>query len=339
MKKILLTILCSALLMANVNAQFNYDFIVKQEAYAPLTGAVSLNDTNTWDDECYKIPVGFSFKMNGMQLDSCNISSFQMMGSDTMSMTTTPTGLYSGFLFMNADMHDRADTGAIVQKSVSPVRYVVDGQSPNRIFKLEIFNAGFAHEYDTYGTNEDSLNLQIWLYEKNNEIEFHFGPSKVTYTADYFNMMGEVPFVYFDELDPMSGMLKQFYCLHGSPSNPSIDSSDSPNDLKGLDSYPADGTVYRFAPKPPAATNVTMINKNNVKVYPTAAADRLFISNAENKPLLYTVVSVKGEITHIAGKIDSNATTGLDVSELANGNYIVQLAGSGGRSAIQFIKI
>ena len=85
--------------------------------------------------------------------------------------------------------------------------------------------------------------------------------------------------------------------------------------------------------------SIQQVNKQNINVYPTTAENRLFVSNTENTTLRYTVVSVNGAITHLSGIIVGNTTTELDVSELANGSYIVQIAGKDGRSAIRFFKI
>lgn len=336
MKQVLLS-LCCLVISTIATAQFEYDFSAYKAAYTPLTGATSLVDTNTWDDEIIKIPIGFNFRMNGVRTDSFSLSAFQMFGMDTFDLTSArlPNNYFSGFLFMNADVHDRADTGTTMVKGVSPVHYKVDGAAPGRIFKFEMFNAGFADEYPTYGTNNDSLNLQIWLYEGSNDIEFRFGSSNIN--NDYFNLMGYVPFAYFDKLSPQ-GTFTEFYYLSGNPSNPVIDSADDIDDMGVLDAYPDSGTVYRFAAKPLSVNTVTGISEF-VSIYPTISYGKLHVKNDSHENLYYSIISVSGAATRCHGRLNNMTTTSLDISNLQPGNYIIQLNSNTGRSGIMFVKL
>lgn len=334
MKHLLLTMMTVAIAIM-AQAQFHYDFSSKKEAYVPLTGAISLMDTNTWDEENIKIPVGFSFKMNEQQLDSIAMSVFQVWGNDTFDLTGPASNIsFSGFIFMNADLHDRADTTAAAERGVSPVRYLVSGKEPNRVFKLEFFNAGFADEYLNNGTSNDSLNLQIWVYEGSNDIEFRFGSNYMN--DDYFQLGGFVPFMYANKLKA-NGTVEEMYYLHGDPSAPDLDSTTDLSSISALDSYPDSGMVYRFATKPVSVNKI--VNHDNVKVYPTVSDSKIFIKNEEQKDVLYNVVAVNGVNTHMNGRVNGNTTTTLDVSNLPSGNYIIQMNSREGRSSVQFVKL
>lgn len=334
--KNLLLLFVSIICASTTSAQFQYDFSVRQEAYIPLNGGLSVNDTNTWDDINVKVPLGFKYAFNGDTTEYCGITNMQILAADTVDFNSSSFVL-SGFLFMNADIFDRADTSMQPTKSASPIRYITSGQAPNRIFKIEINNAGFAQEYETYGTTDDYLNMQIWYYEQG-ALEFVFGKSQLSHISEYFNGIPGVPFMYFQKLDAMTGNFDNMYYLSGDAAGPYLDSSDDISGIGALTSFPDSGTVYRFEPKPLGVEKVQSVYAG-VKVYPTMARNTLTIANEENEPVLYQLVSISGSFATLSGKLRAHANAILDISSLPQGNYIVQLAGSKGRRIEKMVKL
>jgi hypothetical protein len=153
----------------------------------------------------------------------------------------------NGFFFSDADIADRGYLNQTASRS--PIRYLTTGTAPNRIFKLEIANGGFYNEYDFYNTMSDSFSLQVWVYETSNIVELHYGPSRITHAADYFNF-GNGPLVmYAKHADFDMGTAGSVYFLEGAASAPALDSVDLPNQpATALNSWPASGKVYRFTP-------------------------------------------------------------------------------------------
>lgn len=230
-------------------AQFRYTFKDTTTTYSALTGGTSVNGSTIWDEEDYSISMPFSWKMDSTYtLSYFNLS----LSIGALMQNTSSFNDINGFFIGDFDLADRGNlTNTSTQ---SPVRYVVTGTSPNRIFKLELANAGFAGELAAYSTMSDYFNVQIWVYETSNIVEIHYGPSQITHPFDYFQLGGSGPWTgYFKHCDFISNSGGAIYYLTGSPSTPGIDtfllpfgSSFPTNQLTG---WPSSGTVYRYTPK------------------------------------------------------------------------------------------
>lgn len=326
MKRILTSLLLMAISIA-AHAQFNYSFSVRQQAYQPLSNSIKVNDTTRWDDEFYKVPIGFTFKIDG----------------DTISALYCQEGFYAtdsqgrvnGFMAVEMDLHDRGAAGGTT--SQSPLSYEVTGVAPNRIFKYEIHNAGMYDEYDLYGTNNDSLNHQVWLYEIDNAFEIHYGPSNITYPADYHFLTDGTPVIGFmRNVSMIDGSLSKFYYLSGNASAPVIDSATS---LLGINSYlsgyPASGTVYRFAP---AAVDVKKVEKVDLQVTLLSnIGSTVQVSNNSKVATRYKVVGITGANTIINGELAQGRSM-IDVSSLATGMYVLLVQNENGKRMFRFMK-
>ena len=66
----------------------------------------------------------------------------------------------------NADLNDVLNVIPDSLTDGSFHRSIVEGVSPNRVFKLEYFNVGFDWEMMTTGGASSAANFQIWLFEK-----------------------------------------------------------------------------------------------------------------------------------------------------------------------------
>ena len=132
------------------------------------------------------------------------------------------------------------------------IAQTTEGNSPNRIFKIEWGNLGFL--YDTLGF--DSVSYQVWFYEGSGVIEYHYGPSSVN---NPFSWDGEVgPYVYLIDYDG-----ENTYGLKGNPATPTSYSSF----LTGagpLTAVPAANAVFRFTPA--AGNNVQTPELPSMKV-------------------------------------------------------------------------
>lgn len=331
MKKHFLLIIPAILLCAtNSFAQFRYTLAVSSATYVPLTGATLISGTTLWNGDNYKVPIGFNFK-----IEDSTIADFSLFA--TAFACTDTQGKVSGFFLSDADLQDRALP--TMGTPVSPIRYQVSGTAGSRIFKIEVFNAGFWDEYDLYSTNLDSVCYQVWYYEGSNVVELHYGPSKVSHTSDYFQLAAGKPVVGFIRgVDFDLTTINMMYFLTGNPAAPVIDSASNLLAVSGgLDSYPADGTVYKFTPK---TTGVKEVATTLDKVFAenTLCRDELYVTNNEKEAANYRILSTNGSTVSLSGTLKQGGNS-IDVSQLASGVYVLYISNNTGRKQVKISKI
>jgi hypothetical protein len=331
MRKQLLIAICLLLGIEGAKAQFNYSITVLNQAYMPLSGATtSLNGSNIWDDEDYLVTLAFPFKVNGIVTNQIGLIAGQIAATDT-NYSTTPI---TGFVMVGADIYDRGNAAGGMSRS--PIRYQYAGTAPNRIFKLEVYNAGFYDEGDVYGTDNDSISYQIWLYETSNVFEIHYGPSLISHAGDYFSTNGKPNVGFFKNINLNTGAVDMFYYLEGAPSSPTLDSTNNLITLAdGLNTYPSNGTVYRFAPPTVGVTDIAAGLKN-VDVYPTICTDKITVAHNEQK-LSYQIISLSGALLSSQGTLHSGVDH-IDISSLPAGLYMLNLQSDKGRKVVRFTK-
>lgn len=321
------TVIAMAILLSAVKAtaQMPYKVTVQNDTYTPLTGATSINGTKAWtDSSTFVVPLGFNFNMDGKTVTKLNLLKMMSISSDT-------TGVVSGMSFMGTALLDR---GVVSGTSKSPIRYTTTGNAGKRIFKLEIFNAGFSDENDIYQTLNDSLNLQVWLYEGTNAIELRYGPSKISHYSDYFFIGGPM-LGYMKNVNLATESFEKLYLLKGDALNPVLDSVATGNtNFPSISSYPVNGRVYNFTPKNAATGVAQLVAENKLKVYPTLCTDKVVIENGGSETLAYEVISMNGSLV-IAGNAANGLNT-INVSTLPGGMYVLRLGAEG--KAYRFMK-
>ncbi|MBS1775145.1 MAG: T9SS type A sorting domain-containing protein [Bacteroidetes bacterium] len=317
MKKLFLFILLSASLQAS--AHFRYTLTTSTQAYVPLSSnSTAVNGSTLWAFDSYVIPLPFSFKLNGVTQSNYNIA---LGAALSPASDTDQTKLLSGFSVMDAWLADR---GLPLGPSKSPIRYRIDGTAPNRIFKLEYFNAGFMPEGQNYGTMLDSVNVQVWVFESTDVVELHYGDSKITHAKDYFFNHSN-PFIsYIYNIDVNTGNATYYY-LHGNAASPVIDtvsSNDLDTNIITLSFMPPSGTVYRFIPK----TSTALIDNSlgEVKVYPTYVVNCFTIASVPEGTYHYQLYSLNGSNTNISGALHTGYNT-IACDGLATGIYLLNI--------------
>ncbi|MBA3829604.1 MAG: T9SS type A sorting domain-containing protein [Taibaiella sp.] len=318
MKKYLVTFL-ALLSFSCLNAQ-PYTLSVLHDVYVPLVTSTSLNGSVVWDDiYAADVPLGFNFK-----IDTISTNAFFLSGPARVVSDTNMVKVTSGFFLTDAMLVDR---GFVASASRSPLRYRVSGASGARIFKYEMFNAGFRSEYDSLGTLSDSISIQLWYYEGTNIVELRYGPSKISYPRLYFNnasTLGNPIVGYFKDNDPISGV-GDFFLLSGDPLHPGIDSIHLDTSLSsqplGLSSYPTNGTVYRFTPKFLGISNYSAITK--VKVFPNPAKEYWKLDGLSNAAVIAVYNSVGRQIYSYSNTSAANTITINSVT--ANGLYVLEV--------------
>lgn len=309
------------------------NYVVKVQTaqpYAPLSSATNLTSGLVWDEESFKIPLGFTINLDGK-----STSSFSIVNGAIGGPASDTSGTINGFFCFAAS--DLIDRGAISGTPKSPQRYLTTGTTPNRIFKYEVFNAGFFDEGDIYGTQNDSVNFQIWVYETTNIVELRYGSSKITYPSDYF-YAGSSPLVgMFKDFDLNTYTFTKSYSLTGSSTAPNVDSfTDLTSAPPVMSSYPANGTVYRFIPKAVA----TAIGENTIahqfNVYPTVANQSIHVDYSQSATTKVDMYTASGQLVQ-STSIDKGENT-IDISSLANGNYLLNVSNTEGKASFKFVK-
>lgn len=306
-----------------VNAQMPYNVTTANQAYVPLTNATSLSNNILWSDTSeFNIPLGFNFQFGGT-----GITNFALSQSNLF--TPSLSGVQSGFAMLGTSIQDRNYPGGV---PASPVQYALSGTSGNRILKLEIKNAGFATEKDLYATNNDFVNIQIWFYEQDHSVAFHFGPSSITHFDDYFGQ--KMPLGFMKALDMNTFSFQKFYCLNGNPASPGMDSLINLNTPSGFTTYPAAGTIYRFTPKSGATAIDNLAKIRLGKIYPVPATDALYIESAAKS---YTIVSMTGQ--YLAGGDLKSGRERISLNSLLPGMYLLHLRNEKNETDVQkFVK-
>lgn len=319
----ILILICVAI---STPAQMPYNFTTKQNSYTPLNNAISLNKGEIWDEDAFTIPMDFPFTLGRRTVDTIYLKFDGIISADT-SVTTL-----DGIVFIDADLQDR---GAMdTTQSLSPVSYKTEGAVGNRICKIEVANAGFYDERDQFGTMDDYVNVQVWLYEQDSKLELHYGPSKISNPTKYF----------LNGAGPLVGFAKEFsylessglvYTLAGDPDSPTLDSFSMSIAGYLLNDYPEDGTVYSFNNKTLSVSKEAITQQ--VLVYPTYVQNALHVDFGQETNAIYRVVSTTGARVDIYGEMNGRHSA-IDVSSLSSGLYILQVNVGGVYNAYRFVK-
>ena len=329
LKKILLLLPLAGLLATGARAQLRYTFKDTTTAYVNLpANATPVNGTDMWYGNDYTLPMPFSWT-----IDSTSVQPDFKLSLDFFGVLTdlAGSGSVTGFTAAGAEFMDRGnvDTMGI---SRSSIRYLTTGTAPNRIFKVEIRNAGFAAERSQYLTMDDSVNVQMWVYEGSSTFELHYGPSKITYFNDYFDIgfgSSLVLVALLQDLDFSSAVPSgTFYYLNGLAASPALSTAVIPTfPTGGLATWPASGKVYRFTPKKKTNVGVgTLATLGNVKVYPNPASNMVIVegTSAGTKATLYSMLGQPVLQTILGGQ------QSLDIASLPAGLYKLVLTNKEG---------
>lgn len=327
MKHIFLTaaVAFATLQSTPAKAQFPYNLSVQTgQTYAPLSGAVSLTNNTLWTaDDHFAAPIGFNCNLGGTVNDTLYLAAGNFA-------TPQLAAVMSGFSVMGTGLMDRGNTTTIPS---SDIRYLTTGTQGNRIFKLEVSNAGFEAEFSNSGELKDSVSFQIWLYESNNAVEFRYGPSTVSNFQDYFGTHMFAGFI--KNIDTAQGTFDKFFVLNGSTTAPTIDSLNSIMDAKGFTSVPDSGVVYKFTPKG-ASTGIRQVTPGTVAaVYPTVCSQFITVKPAGKQAVYATVTNNTGQCV-IKTRVHGGPAT-VDLSGMAPGSYFVRLSDDAGAYEVHHI--
>jgi hypothetical protein len=303
-------------LLSNFNGNVNqpktlfYSFTTDTETYSHLTNPIQLEGISA----CYDygpINLTFDFKLFNT---SINTITFDLLGASLVSELNFDTT----FIFRSNSV-DFLDKDFNNVDTFSYVKYAIEGSPGSRICKIEWKNVGSFKEGPPYNMY---LNLQLWLYEGSNIVEWHFGPSSITNTLSFFN-----PY-----LGPICGLICLtsssyiFELITGTIQNPQLT-----NNQVSLEGYPTNGTIYRLTP---STSNIADYQTQNFIIYPNPVQDMLNIETKQANNRV-TVFDYTGKLIQSQMISESGA---IDVSTIKSGIYIVKIENGGITSTQKFVK-
>lgn len=182
----------------------------------------------------------------------------------------------------------------------------IDTNNNEQIFKIEWRNMGFVG-----CTANDSLNMQLWIFEKSNKVQFRFGESNMSNLSALITT--DTPIIAFD-LETTNGYY--FGAFNGPANNLVYSISDPKSRVLGI---PPNGTVIEFV----GADSPTIIDhkKNSIKFNYSITNNQLVISRIDNK----FIDQIEIDIIDLNGRnvIKSNSAS-TNISQLKSGIYIVK---------------
>lgn len=225
--KALFTALFLGWLSNGVWAQ-SYTFSINQQAYQDLQNEYLITE-DTLSPYAMLI-LGSDYRVFGHDLaDTLNIG--------VNGWVTSTSNYYSFALDPLIGNYHFPDTN-------SRISYEQVSDPENNLLKVQWKNVG------TDGDPSERLNFQLWIYEMDQKVEFHFGPGT---SSNYF-----VSGIFRFERD-FSQTLEEVE-LSGNPASPGINTGTF-----FLNGNPENGTVYRFSY---LRASLETPNGNVVKVFP-----------------------------------------------------------------------
>lgn len=326
-----LPLLCALLLLHFAQAQ-NYGFSVQNAPYVPLTNSTSINNGAVWDSWTgfsATAPLGFNFIANGNL--TTNALHFDSNFIPTVVFSNQPNP-NSGFVYALM-IADTADRGIVNGVSQSPISYKVEGTAGSRIFKLEWSNFGFYDEIASDNISSDFMNMQLWLYEGTNIIEYRFGPSNISNPFESFS--GEPGFGcgLYPVFDMLNGdVVGNAYALSGNGTNPT--SAFTPNYEVYITTPPASGTVYRFTPTS-LSTNEVVKNKE-VEIFPTLVDDFVTIKSKTDAEI--TSIAIFDMSGRRIKYMKDSKSEKIDLNPLTKGIYYIVVQTNSGVFSERVVK-
>jgi hypothetical protein len=294
------------------------------QPYTPIDsiGAVDINNGQIWDDPDIRVALPFPFHLLGIAIDSLDFNSGFGGVLGALNNNNPMRGL-----LLSPIQSDLIDRGFLFGMSRSSIKYRVDGTTPNRIMKFQWENCGSFDEAAQNTTLAEFVNIQMWLYEGSNIIDFRHGPQSATLTPAFWhwNWPGLLSGIY--PADWFNGDPGFFHLLMGSPTNPQLT-----NIRSSMTGMPENGMVYRLIP-----AEISVEEKHpdaHSTIFPNPVVD-VFQVNAAFADGTYQVIDLQGR------KVAEGQLEGPkgDLQGLAGGQYFIHIAAKNKRHLQRLIKL
>lgn len=309
MIKKLLVVLLATWCMNKASAQSNhYRLEVKTDAYTELTNDIPLTQLVFASGDPVEIK-----EVHGETFSYFN---------QPWLMDTTTIGI---LIFPNALVEVVKDSTFIICDGLlrqldsidntSKISYRIDGTSGNKILKMQWKNVQVRS-----GQPGNFVSLQIWLHQSG-VIEYRYGPSSASNASGYTLNTGPSVGISYSPFS-LSPMFEKIW-IYGTPPNIMIDSARNLN-FPNISGVPANGTVYRFAPKNLSVKAID--NSDGFNVYPNPANTVLNISTQiYNTPVKASLIDMQGRIVSELLLDGQTKEHSISVAHLPGGIYEIRL--------------
>jgi hypothetical protein len=323
MHRILLTLLSISMLSTAFSQSsvdtFKYTLSSSSSnSYIPLNNYSSVyNGKVWWDEEDIKIPIPFNFFAYNSKIDTlfCKSGGTPDFLTSAFDNEICPLDTHYTTLYF---LYESIDRGYGTSQSESDVRYKLEGNTGNRILKIEYVNIGSGEEEDANEPLNSYVNVQLWLYEGSNIIEYRFGDIFIEDTSLVLGARSiPIGILSCGKVRIPNGgeeYQSQLYTLTGNPNNPNLNYIQNNFDYFDMDSLPPNGIVYRFTPEKSVSIKNTYSEK--LLISPNPAHSEINIKSNDQSPI--QLYDVRGSLIKVW---DANAIK--DVSDLPTGMYIV----------------
>jgi len=317
---------CQFHLLAQLDcSSVEYTYTTFNETYLDLdtTQSISLTEGIVWDDPDLYFPIGFDFEYFSFTTSNLLVSG-ELLGAGVIGNPDALKSFGNAFLPAFADFTDLgyAEFDEGTENGISTISYLTEGEEGDRIMKLEWNNVGFYSEVSE-GTANNYMNIQLWLYESDQSIEFRYGPSQIN-PDDFDTVFEGVP-------GPISGLLCSIpfaegdiigAVLAGDTSNPNISEISPEDDFPpALDGMPESGRVYRWE------RSIVSVEESNVQdtelaVYPNPFKDALNVT-ADSELQSIQISDMTGKVV-LESALQCKSCQ-IPTADLASGIYLVRM--------------
>lgn len=290
MKK--LTLLLILINLSSIHSQVYY-FSQKTETYAPLQNANSVNKGVVWGGfQTFKLNLGFEFPFMDKKFTTVD---FEVTGRLIFDLDH----YYFADMFVALGMKDKG-----VNASLSPISSTLVGIAPNRIFKLQVSNAGLTTSLAA------TMNYQIWIFE-DGTLEYHTGPNMSVTQSGIFTLGGPYSGVFqIESWTPLK--YKEGTLIYADPQIPkdsSFKSSSINTSNYALNYSPSEGTVYIYSRKKPSSINE--VSKQKINYFLDAKNRRLLVDKNQDEVMLLYDVTGKQLLRTTERILDFNYSGGI----------------------------
>jgi hypothetical protein len=309
MKKIYI---CVFFFSVNLFAQTEFEVITRSEVYEDLDNPISLTNGLVWDDPDLVIPLGFDFELSSNIFNTLYINEEFSSGAE---VTLSPSDFNNSPIFAPTTL-DYIDRGLELNVSESDISYKLVEGDEGKILKIQWKNVGFYNDE----TREDFMNVQMWLYENLNKIEYHYGSVQISNADEVYDFLSGTSVAVASSYDLLNdGFLDNAYFLTESPDDPTVEtilagqSLDEPYVLNGT--IP-ENTVYEFRN---TTLNISSFIDLDFDLYPNPVSEIINIKTNLSK--------FETEIYTLLGQVvllNSNEKE-INISHLPNGIYLVRI--------------
>lgn len=325
MKKItfLLSALTVSLTSIAQQSENYYNFTQSTSTYADLVSPTSINNGEVWQfDQFGPFNISFPVEVFGIEFNQFYFDddTFYLgnVGNEDLMAVVDPITTYI------------SDRGVITGTSISPLSYKVEGTTGNRIFKIEVKNAGLEDEEFFNGTTNIFLNYQIWMYESDKSIEYRYGDTNIT----EINKLEFMEDLWLPVLAMQNNAAGNVAYLDGNLTEVNYN-EEAINEETDLESFGLNGivpanTVYRFSRNPLSAKDM---EKVSFSMFPNPVNSVLNLTFADPITKTYYIYDMAGRMV-IKGDVNNNQSAEINVSTLREGSYILKI----GNSTKKFIK-